>query len=317
MDFNRICQHEYCGYFEQTEIHVTGVFNNIQYRSIEETSDLNKEEKDQIKTFKPANVKTFATNHDLEKAPLLSFRLIFDVSTNKLSVFEPKIFSNDQPYYPGQQFEKEIKTIKTSYTKPIGLKMISRQDEKDYSAEMYMESFNYGEDLTDIKKYLSTNNTAPAFIENINVVYNTLVKTGETDLCLITVEPDWLHFDDYISHGLLDVWNKAFINSDKNYLLVFQNLNITIPRCGLTPLFDVINHNRPQLPGANKKGIPQNLHIFATLLKDTEPSDLVIPLDLSLFHNWNVLDISNNGTIKVLNEELKNAYLNLYTRKNA
>jgi hypothetical protein len=122
------------------------------------------------------------------------------------------------------------------------------------------------------------------FIPCISWAYIFAQSIGNAKVYPLHVEHDWLHYRDFCDNGLLSIWNKAAEEKDTNYVLVLEDLNITQPECGCTPVLDVINGYRPVLEGTNF-GLPDNLKIFATLLPfDGENTGL--KLSKRLFFNW-------------------------------
>lgn len=95
-------------------------------------------------------------------------------------------------------------------------------------------------------------------------------------ICTLSIEPDWIHFDDLEKHGLVEFWDYAH-NHDNRCILVLQNLNQTLIKSALQPLMDVLENNRPQLPFSSYRGCPKNLSIIGTLLPFNDP--LAVPLD--------------------------------------
>ena len=108
-------------------------------------------------------------------------------------------------------------------------------------------------------------------------------KLGNSRLFVLHVEHDWLHYEDFCKHGLIEMWKYAHEHKDENVFIVLDCINITYAEGGLKPLLDVITNKALWLLGTALK-FPNNLHILATVLpwKDTEKS-VGIELNKELF----------------------------------
>ena len=124
-------------------------------------------------------------------------------------------------------------------------------------------------------------------------------KTSHCSICTISVEPDWIHFDDFINHGFIEFWDYCF-TCETRCMLVLQNINKTIIKTGLKSLLDVINNNRSQLPFSKYMGCPKNLSIFATLLPCT--NKLAIPLEIDFVRCCDIQTKKPDFTIETLKE---------------
>ena len=117
------------------------------------------------------------------------------------------------------------------------------------------------------------------------------------------IEHDWLHYRDFCENGLISIWNEAGEENDKNFILVLEDLNITQPECGLTPLLDVINGYRPVLEGTSL-GLPENLKIFATVIPRNEvrnEENIGLKLSKELFSpKWKQFGNYNKSQYKCL-----------------
>lgn len=101
----------------------------------------------------------------------------------------------------------------------------------------------------------------------------------------IHVEYDWLHYEDYCRHGLLEPYKKAHNTPAQNYILILDGLNITQPECGLRPLLNLISGTEPVLQGYAVP-FPKNLTIFATLLPTSGENPIGLKLKPEYFSKW-------------------------------
>jgi hypothetical protein len=123
------------------------------------------------------------------------------------------------------------------------------------------------------------------FIPCISWAYIYAQSIGNAKVYTMHIEYDWLHYRDFCDNGLIDIWTEAINNREKNYVLVFEALNITQPECGMMPLLDVIEGYRPFLEGT-KFGLPDNLKIFATILSSNENETVGLKLSKKSFKSW-------------------------------
>ena len=121
------------------------------------------------------------------------------------------------------------------------------------------------------------------FISDIGEARMIARKLGNSRLFVLHVEHDWLHYEDFCKHGLIEMWKYAHEYKDENVFIVLDCINITYAEGGLKPLLDVITNKASRLLGTALK-FPNNLHILATVLpwKDTEKS-VGIELNKELF----------------------------------
>jgi hypothetical protein len=170
---------------------------------------------------------------------------------------------------------------------------IKASNDLDVSLELYYHIIEknlgragYDEKL--IKLYKNDENlllkSQAVFIPCISWAYIYAQSIGNVKVYSMHIEHDWLHYRDFCDNGLVSIWNEAAEEKDKNYILVLEDLNITQPECGLTPLLDVINGYRPVLEGTGF-GLPKNLKIFATMIP---PEEEKVGLKLShrIFRKW-------------------------------
>lgn len=123
------------------------------------------------------------------------------------------------------------------------------------------------------------------FIPNTAVAYLFAKALRNTEVKILHVEHDWLHYSDFVKQGLLDIFKEANRKSDKNYILVFDGLNLTQPECGLRPLLNLINEEVPILEGCDFS-FPKNMTVMATLISTNEENSIGLKLSPSYYEKW-------------------------------
>lgn len=123
------------------------------------------------------------------------------------------------------------------------------------------------------------------FIPNAALAYLYAKALRNTEVMIMHVEHDWLHYSDFVKHGLLEAFRKAYSDSKKNYILVFDGLNITQPECGLRPLLNLINGDVPVLEQCGF-AFPNNMTIMATLLSSSEENTIGLKLNPIFYNKW-------------------------------
>ena len=123
------------------------------------------------------------------------------------------------------------------------------------------------------------------FIPNAALAYLYAKALRNTEVMIMHVEHDWLHYSDFVKHGLLEAFRKAYSDSKKNYILVFDGLNITQPECGLRPLLNLINGDVPVLEQCGF-AFPNNMTIMATLLSSSEENAIGLKLNPIFYNKW-------------------------------
>ena len=136
--------------------------------------------------------------------------------------------------------------------------------------------------LKQVKKVFSHK---ACFIPNTALAYLYAKALRNTEVMILHVEHDWLHYSDFVKHGLLEAFRKAYGDSAKNYILVFDGLNITQPECGLRPLLNLINGDVPVLEQCGF-AFPNNMTIMATLLSSTEENAIGLKLNPIFYNKW-------------------------------
>lgn len=137
------------------------------------------------------------------------------------------------------------------------------------------------------------------FIPNTAIAFLFAKAFRNTEVLVIHIEHDWLHYSDFCKHGLLDAFNEAAAEPSKNFILLLDGLNITQPECGLRPLLNFINNNAPLLDGFDKP-FPRNLTIMATLMPTNGDCPLGLKLDNNYFNDWFVIGNPTEPEDKVM-----------------
>ena len=137
--------------------------------------------------------------------------------------------------------------------------------------------------------YIVNNYPHPAyFVKDIKTPYAIAKEAGNVRIFVLHIEHDWLHYDDFCKHGLLEMWNYAHEHKEENVFIILDCINITYAEGGLKPLLDVIKYYDDKdfwLLGTNKP-FPKNLRIWATCLPWEEENSVGIKLTKSLFETW-------------------------------
>jgi len=143
------------------------------------------------------------------------------------------------------------------------------------------------------------------FIPCISWAYIYAQSIGNARVYTMHIEHDWLHYHDFTDKGLLEIWSEAANDNESNYILVFDNINLTQPECGMMPILDVFNGYRPFLEGT-KHGLLPNIKIFATIIPYCE--DIGLKLSKRQFASWGTLATPDrqdyNIPVKLENKEL-------------
>ena len=137
--------------------------------------------------------------------------------------------------------------------------------------------------------YIVKNYPHPAyFVKDIKTPYEIAKEAGNVRIFTLHIEHDWLHYDDFCKHGLLEMWNYAHEHKEENVFIILDCINITYAEGGLKPLLDAIKYYNDKdfwLLGTNKP-FPENLKIWATCLPWEEENSVGIKLNKSLFETW-------------------------------
>lgn len=140
----------------------------------------------------------------------------------------------------------------------------------------------FNEYLKQVKKIFSHK---ACFIPNAGLSYLFAKALRNTEVMIIHVEHDWLHYSDFVEHGLLEAFKEADENPEKNHILVLDGLNITQPECGLRPLLNLINGDVPILEGSEIQ-FPNNMTVMATVVSSSEEHAVGLKMTPSYFSKW-------------------------------
>lgn len=177
---------------------------------------------------------------------------------------------------------------------------IREEDEESFISFMKRHACysddRFSEYLKQVKRVFSHK---ACFIPNPALAYLFAKALRNTEVLILHIEHDWLHYSDFVNHGLLEAFNEANENPKKNYILVLDGLNITQPECGLRPLLNLINGDVPRLKGC-QFGFPNNMTIMATLLSSSEESAVGLKLNPFYFNKWFAVGNPLEETDKVL-----------------
>lgn len=139
--------------------------------------------------------------------------------------------------------------------------------------------------ITYLKQIKNVFTHKACFIPNTAIAYLYAKALRNTEVVMLHVEHDWLHYSDFVKHGLLEAFTNAHENSEKNYILVFDGINVTQPECGLRPLLNLISGAVPVLEGC-EFAFPNNMTIMATVLPSKEPYSVGLKLNPAYFSGW-------------------------------
>jgi hypothetical protein len=161
--------------------------------------------------------------------------------------------------------------------------------EKNDEAKKSLLLRNVGIKDGDILKQIPTTiyilNYKACFIPCVSWGFVFAKAIRNVEVYIIHVEYNWLHYEDYCKHGLLEPFKAAHTNSLRNYILILDGLNITQPECGLRPLLNVISGTEPLLQDYAVP-FPKNLTIFATVLSSSGDNPLGLKLKTEYFSGW-------------------------------
>ena len=139
-------------------------------------------------------------------------------------------------------------------------------------------------------------------IPDISYAYAVAHLLTNTYVKVITVEHGWYHYEDFVKAGILDFYNEALSDENRNYLLVLENINVVPIECSLKPIIDLIDGRRLNLPGSERKCFPKNLRILATVLPSAEEDDFGIKLNERVFEGFHFVETPTSRLSLFLNE---------------
>lgn len=201
-----------------------------------------------------------------------------------------------------ETFELEYELCKVDFPKDENARSFSKIKEDDEETfvsflkrHVCYENEKLNEYLKQVKKIFSHK---ACFIPNTALAYLFAKALRNTEVIILHIEHDWLHYSDFKKHRLLEVFQTANNNPEKNYILVLDGLNVTQPECGLRPLLNLINEDIPILEGCNL-AFPQNLTIMATLFSSVEEHAVGLKLNPAYYTNWFAIGDPKNEEDKI------------------
>ncbi len=163
---------------------------------------------------------------------------------------------------------------------------IKEEDEESFISFLKRHVCYQNDKLIEYLKQIKTIFSHKAcFIPNIALAFLFAKALRNTEVVVMHIEHDWLHYSDFVKHGLVDTFRVAYETPEKNYILVLDGLNITQPECGLRPLLNLINGDIPILEGCGLP-FPNNITVMATVLSTTEETSIGLKLNPLYFHKW-------------------------------
>jgi hypothetical protein len=156
-----------------------------------------------------------------------------------------------------------------------------------YLVEKNLNRIGYGDNVLNLYKNEKDTllSAHAAFIPCVSWAYIYAQSIGNAKVYTMHIEHDWLHYRDFCGNGLLEIWENAAKDNNTNYILTFEDLNLTQPECGMTPLLDLINGYRPFLEGT-PLGLLPNMKIFATIIPFQENGNVGLKLSKRQFVSW-------------------------------
>jgi formate dehydrogenase maturation protein FdhE len=132
-----------------------------------------------------------------------------------------------------------------------------------------------------------------SLVPSVSYVYTIANALGNSKVLNLSVEYDWLHYSDFVKHGLLDFIIDSHNNTDTFYFINFDNINIIPMECGFSSIFKVFNREKPYFEGTTQK-MPNNLFITATILPTKKETNIGHPLPSNLKTIFKGIDNPNN-----------------------
>jgi hypothetical protein len=177
---------------------------------------------------------------------------------------------------------------------------IKEEDEESFISFLKRHVCYHNDRLTEYFKQIKNIFSSKAcFIPNIALAFLFAKALRNTEVVVMHIEHDWLHYSDFVKHGLVDAFKAAHGAPEKNYILVLDGLNVTQPECGLRPLLNLINGDIPFLEGCGLP-FPNNMTVMATLLSSTEDNAVGLKLNPSYFQKWYAIGNPSEETDKIL-----------------
>lgn len=196
-----------------------------------------------------------------------------------------------------------FKVCNPPFSKDVNARPYSRikeEDEESFISFLKRHVCYQNDKLIEYLKQIKTIFAHKAcFIPNIAIAFLFAKALRNTEVIVMHIEHDWLHYSDFVQHGLVDTFKAAYETPEKNYILVLDGLNITQPECGLRPLLNLINGDIPILEGCGLS-FPNNMTVMATLLSTTEENTVGLKLNPSYFQKWYAIGNPSEENDKVL-----------------
>ncbi len=217
----------------------------------------------------------------LNKEITIKQKEVAEIEKQKLKLIDEKIIIEKETIKLEQNKETIYETIKAMMKCNLNteaqksLQQDIYEEVTDLPINEYLDS-DFDFTLIEKKlKYILINKFS--LIPSISYVYTLANSLGNSKVLNLSVEYDWLHFSDFINHGLIEFIKEANKNKKTFFFLHFDNLNIIPTNCGFNSIFKVINKEKPYLEGT-KLNFPSNLFLTATILPTKKETDIGHPL---------------------------------------
>jgi hypothetical protein len=153
---------------------------------------------------------------------------------------------------------------------------------------------------------------APLVTDTVLLHHGTFVKDMELAICLIKAfgntrfiiqqtAVDWLHFKDFWSNGLGELWRSAHDQRERLHVLVLEDINLSSPECYARPLLDMITGLRTKIP-FDGSTLPPNFRIIAGKASTVSPK-IGLPLLQETFKGWGHVGFNHKLTREELSEK--------------
>ncbi|MBR2362872.1 MAG: hypothetical protein IKA80_09545 [Spirochaetaceae bacterium] len=234
---------------------------------------------------KQKQLKTLNENYDAVIATITAITPVLK-NTEKSSITDEVFKICNPPFY------KDVSARPYS--------RIKEEDEESFISFLKRHVCYQNDKLIEYFKQIKTIFSHKAcFIPNIAIAFLFAKALRNTEVIIMHIEHDWLHYSDFVQHGLVNTFKAAYETPEKNYILVLDSLNITQPECGLRPLLNLISGDIPFLEGCGLS-FPNNMTVMATLLSTTEENAMGLKLNPSYFQKWYAIGNPSEENDKVL-----------------
>lgn len=145
-----------------------------------------------------------------------------------------------------------------------------------------------------------------SFIPSISWTYSLAKHLGNSEVLNMSVEYDWLHYSDFVNHGLHKFISECKKSPKKFFFLHFENLNIIPMDCGFNSIYKVFAKEKPFFNGTLLE-VPDNLFVTATLIstKNDNTTGNSIPENYRKLFKGIGCPMNNMG---IMLNEVKNEY---------